>query len=609
MRAELAPWRRGPLTDPATVAAAAGVAVGAWWAPAVPVVPAAALALGALATRRAIAIVVAGTLLAGGLGHRALEGLSAPEAGPFAGTATLVTDPDASFGGWRADVRTSLGRLELRARGGAGGRLSSRRAGEKVTVVGRVAALADTRWAVPRHVRGRLDATSVEALDGGGPLARLANGVRSLVVGGARSLPDDQRALFTGFVLGDDRGASIVVADDFQGAGLTHLLVVSGQNVVFVLAVAAPLVGRLGGRGRVAATLALLLVFATVTRFEPSVLRATAMAGVGAVGVALGRPLGAVRVLSLAVVGLVLVDPLLVRSIGFLLSVAASAGIVVLARPLASALPGPAALRAGLGVTLAAQAAVAPLLVPTFGPMPLAAVPANLLAEPVAGALMMWGCTAGLLGGALPGPLAAALHVPTRVGLWWVASVARIGARAPLGHLGLVAVALAALALGAVVWSRRRRGGRAARAVAATVLVALVIGAVLGARRPLGPGAHDVGGAVLWRGSGPGAGTVLVVPGDARTAAVLEGLRTRNVRHLDLVVVRSPGPTAAETVRTVAARVEVATVWVPPGARTPGTVPASGTTVAGGLAVTIQRTSDGLAAQVTPARGARGAVG
>ena len=43
------------------------------------------------------------------------------------------------------------------------------------------------------------------------------------------SLPPTTRSLFAGFVLGDDRGQPPEVVDDFRGAGLTHLLVVSGE--------------------------------------------------------------------------------------------------------------------------------------------------------------------------------------------------------------------------------------------------------------------------------------------------------------------------------------------------------------------------------------------
>ena len=99
--------------------------------------------------------------------------------------------------------------------------------------------------------------------------------------------------------------------------------------------------------------------------------------------------------------------------------------------------------------------------------MPLAAIPANLLAGPVAGAAMVYGMAGGLLAGVLaelvgPGP-AGLVHLPTRVMLWWLAAVARRAAAMPLGQVGfplsLARAAGTALAGGwlAARGARRRR--------------------------------------------------------------------------------------------------------------------------------------------------------
>ncbi len=595
-RSPLGLWRRGPLTDAGVVVIAGATVAGALRPGPAPVAVGVAAVVVALGAGRALVLAAALGLLASGLAHQARAGLSPLPSGTFRGVVVLVSDPEPSFGGWRADVRSRSGRLELSARGGAGGRLGGRRAGERLEVEGRVEALADPGRAAARHVRARLVADRVTPVDRGTPFVRLVNGIRSLVIDGAASLPTHQRALFTGFVLGDDRGSSVVVADDFEGAGLSHLLVVSGQNVVFVVAVATPLIARLRRRGRFVATIGLLVVFAAVTRFEPSVLRATVMAGVGAVAVVLGRPVSGVRVLALAVTGLVLLDPLLVQSLGFRLSTAATAGIIVLARPLAAVLPGPAWLRLAAAVTLSAQAAVAPLLVPTFGPMPVAALPANLLAEPVAGLVMMWGCTAGLVAGMAPGWVAWVLHLPTRLGLSWVSEVARVGAAAPLGRVGLPVIAGvgALLAVGVVVGRRQRHRRRGV--ALAVVAVAVLVGAP-----HVGGGAAsgvvEVGGAELWRGS-VGA-TVLVVGGDARADAVLSGLRERGVRRLDLVVLRSAGPQAAGTLAVLAERVDVDLVWAPRGSPAADAVePPSEVVEAGGLRVRARSSGERLEVEV-----------
>src|SRR5690606_39821738 len=106
--------------------------------------------------------------------------------------------------------------------------------------------------------------------------------------------------------------------------------------------------------------LAVVAMFAGVARAEPSVLRATAMGAVAAVGTARGRPASSARTLALGVAAMVLVDPLLVTSLGFQLSVAGAGGIVAGATRLERALPGPRWPTAPPAVRVAAHAAVCP---------------------------------------------------------------------------------------------------------------------------------------------------------------------------------------------------------------------------------------------------------
>ena len=96
--------------------------------------------------------------------------------------------------------------------------------------------------AASRHLAGRL--TVLRWSTGRRPRPAGPSGQRAAADAGrgrrGRSASDGA-SLFTGLVLGDDRDQPADLADDFQGAGLTHLLAVSGQNVAFVLALAGPL--------------------------------------------------------------------------------------------------------------------------------------------------------------------------------------------------------------------------------------------------------------------------------------------------------------------------------------------------------------------------------
>jgi competence protein ComEC len=216
--------------------------------------------------------------------------------------------------------------------------------------------------------------------------------------------------------------------DDFRAAGLSHLTAVSGQNVALVLAVVGLGLRRLRTWWRLGATFAVIAWFAVITRLEPSVLRASCMAALTALAFALGRERSPVRLLYVALMILVVVDPLLVWSVGFWLSVGATFGVVAIAPAIQPRLRGPSWWTNGLGVTLGAQLGV---LVPSwlvFGRMPALGIPANLLAVPVAGFVMLYGLPAALVASLLPQPIAVVLMAPATLGTRWVAFVARTAA-------------------------------------------------------------------------------------------------------------------------------------------------------------------------------------
>lgn len=405
-------------------------------------------------------------LLAAALAQRSLAGLAAPlRTGPVRAEVVLVGDPvPDGRGGVAVDVRHGDRRLRARCRGAAAASLAGRLAGERVMVVGEVRPSGPVEARLRhRHLAGRLAVDAVVGWRPGDGATRLANGLRRTLARGAEALPERQRSLLAGVTLGDDRAQPADMTEAFRAAGLTHLLAVSGQNVAFVLVVVAPVLTRLRFGPRLAATLVVLAGFALVTRAEPSVLRAVAMAAVAAVGAALGRPASSLRTLALGVAAMVLVDPLLATSLGFRLSVAGAAGIIVGAARLEAALPGPRWLVAPLSVTVAAQAAVSPLLVGTFGAVPLVSLPANLLAAPAAGPLMVWGLTGGLVAGLAGGTVARVLHLPSGLLLGWLDGVATAAAGWPLGDLGArhVAVLAAGVALIALRPARRTPAGPA----------------------------------------------------------------------------------------------------------------------------------------------------
>ncbi len=530
---------------------------------------------GVVAVRsRRLAVLGLVLLVAGTLADRSLDGLRAPLADEVSGRVVLVGDPEHVNGAVRVDVRHEGRRYESWSRGATGRRIAALASGESVQVDGALDAF-DDEWPgrLARHVAARLVVDSAEQpRTASGPVG-WANSVRRLVVDGADSLSDRDRVLLTGFTVGDDRQQLPQVTDDFRAAGLTHLTAVSGQNVAFVLLLIGPVLSRLGPRARLVLIAAVLAQFGLMTRWEPSVMRAVAMAIAAAAGQLVPGERSGIRQLAMVVTLLLFVDPLLVHSVGFRLSVLASVGIATIYPWLRIRMPGPAVVRDPLALTVAAQVGVAPALITTFGTMPLISVPANMAAGPASGPLMAWGLVAGPIAGFAGGPMSTALHLPTRVLTGFVAGVARVAAGIGGPELDLrsflVVVGVCAFSMlmsGRVTWA----------AVAVSVVAAMLLAPTT---------EFDVRGAELHHSGGA---FVLVVdrPSPER---LLAGLRRADVGSLDVVVVVSRSAQAVAAFGAIESRHSIGQVYRPAGGSGAGAIVARPTSfTAGGLVFELQ---------------------
>ena len=215
------------------VAMAAAAAAGSWWAGPLPWWLGAVLAAIAWFRRWPALLVVAVLLAAAALAHRTWAAATPLAPGPVQGEVTLLDDPVDAFGAVQATARLGTAHVELSARQGAAGALRVRLAGERVELAGRLEALgpADAHELAKRHIRGRLTVASIDGWSAGDPASRAANRIHRTLATGAAVLPPAERALFLGFVLGDDREQSPAVKQAFRDSGLAHLTAVSGGNV------------------------------------------------------------------------------------------------------------------------------------------------------------------------------------------------------------------------------------------------------------------------------------------------------------------------------------------------------------------------------------------
>src|SRR4051812_4686410 len=299
-------------------------------------------------------------------------------------------------------------------------------------------------------------------------------------------LRHEEAGLLRGMVLGEDEQIAEGVRDDFRASGLAHLLAVSGQNVMLLAALAAPLLAAAGlsPRARACVLLALIGVYVLLAGAGPSLQRAGVMGAAGIVALTASRPASRSYALLLAAAATLALNPRVSGDPGWQLSFAAVVGILVLAPSLRGGVrPVPRARAEGVAITVAATLCTAPLLAYHFGSVPLASLPANLLALPAV-APAMWlgmlkiglGQVAAIGGGAGHAAVASAdalgrLADPLVGYIAWLAE--RFGAghgsglRLPLHRPWAVVAAYAVLAVAAGALARIARRAEPRSAAAA----------------------------------------------------------------------------------------------------------------------------------------------
>jgi competence protein ComEC len=250
-----------------------------------------------------------------------------------------------------------------------------------------------------------IDTGGARVMEPGGTTAwRLLDALREHFATTTRNaLPEPHASLVAGIVFGARVGLPPELKAAMSATGTTHLTAVSGANVAMVAGAATLLAGRFLGR-LPAALVAIVVVwlYTVLVGAPPSALRAAWMATVVLLARGVGRQADALGGLVLAVALLLAWTPGLAADLGFQLSVAATAGLILLSPGIERGLGRltwlPRGVRGEVAVAVAAQIATLPILVGAFQRVSLVSLPANLLAAPLIPPLMALGAALATLG-------------------------------------------------------------------------------------------------------------------------------------------------------------------------------------------------------------------
>ena len=209
-------------------------------------------------------------------------------------------------------------------------------------------------------------------------------------------LPDPEATLASGILFGARADIPADLTEDMQATGTSHLVAVSGQNVVLMAALLMGALAWIIGR-RPAAWIALggVIGYAMLVGGQPSVVRAAIMGGLYVVAIAIGRRNTALVTITFAAAIMTALDPQIVHDVSFQLSFSATLGLILLTPLMAGAFESLTSRSSAVAefpltrvaidvatMTLAATAFTLPVLAISFHRVSLAAPLANLFAVP-----------------------------------------------------------------------------------------------------------------------------------------------------------------------------------------------------------------------------------
>ena len=253
--------------------------------------------------------------------------------------------------------------------------------------------------------------------------------LRSAVDG---ALPEPAAALALGIAFGIHEPLTAGVRAPLQDAELIHVVVVSGLKVVLIVGLVSAVarVFEWSHRRTLVVALPAVASYVLISGAGPAAIRSAFMAGAAMLAATGVRRTDPIPMLALAAAIMLGLSPQLIEDPGFQLSFLGTAGILLLAAPIAARLPGPRLIAEPFAVTIAAQVATVPIMAGTFGVISLGGPIANALVLPILPVMIVTGGAGAILSTLNPAFGWVLLQL-TGFGTSAVTTVARVTAAIP----------------------------------------------------------------------------------------------------------------------------------------------------------------------------------
>ncbi len=218
-------------------------------------------------------------------------------------------------------------------------------------------------------------------------------------------IPEPQNKLGLSYLLGMKSGLPDDLAENLRIVGLVHIVVASGAHLSILVEIAKKLFGKLSRFAGLMFSILFIIFFMAMVGWTPSILRAGIMSILTLVAWYVGRKIAPWRIIIMVAAVTLMIDPMFLINLGWLLSFASFAGIMILGPKITKIFYGgkkPGFVAGTVITTVSATLMTLPIVLYYYGTISLTSVVANLLILPTLsyamGLVFLTGVVAGIPG-------------------------------------------------------------------------------------------------------------------------------------------------------------------------------------------------------------------
>lgn len=217
-------------------------------------------------------------------------------------------------------------------------------------------------------------------------------------------LTKENSSLIIGILLGDKTYLSDETIDNFSNSNLSHLLVVSGAHISYLILGLSVFLTKIniGKKKTYIFTIIVLLFFAIMVGTSPSVVRATTMGIIILIGKLIYEKPDFLTSMAISIIIILLNNPYSILDIGLQLSYLATLGIILFYPIISSKLKTKNSkikyIKELISISISAQILIIPIVMLNFHKLSLNFIISNVLAPPLFGVSIIYGSFTLIIG-------------------------------------------------------------------------------------------------------------------------------------------------------------------------------------------------------------------